>query len=128
MTLPSFRAVGIARGVGGAATRQTKTQTSGPAPADRSVIGAVGLSGPCSDRHFAWRRRRVISGVRMIGRYVLSKPFRRRSRDRHGGQQEVVPASTFSSSARRIGFFSTVTRPLAWKSAKPLASRNIASP
>ena len=44
MALPSFRAAGIARGVGGAATRQTKTQTNGPTPADRSVIRAIGMT------------------------------------------------------------------------------------
>jgi hypothetical protein len=43
MTLPSFRAVGIARGVGGAAARDTKTHTNGPTPAERSGIGVVGM-------------------------------------------------------------------------------------
>ena len=43
MILPSFRAPGIARGVGGAAARRTKTHTDGLTPADRSVIKAVGM-------------------------------------------------------------------------------------
>ncbi len=44
LTLPSFGAAGIARGVGGAAARQTKTHTSGPAPADGSRLWAAGIA------------------------------------------------------------------------------------
>src|SRR5271166_5749251 len=43
LTLPAFRAPGLARGVGGAAARQTKTQTSGPTPVEQSGIRAAGI-------------------------------------------------------------------------------------
>jgi hypothetical protein len=40
--------VGIARGVGGAAARQTKTHTNGPTPTDRPEIRAVGITSSTS--------------------------------------------------------------------------------
>jgi hypothetical protein len=43
LTLPAFRALGIARGVGGAAARLTKAHTSGPTPVERSAIRAAGM-------------------------------------------------------------------------------------
>ena len=43
LALPASRASGIARGVGGAAARQTKTHTSGPAPIERSGFRAADM-------------------------------------------------------------------------------------